>query len=61
MLGRLRGLGAEQLCIEPDRAPFRDLVLYAQLIAGIAVEPLRPKMRVGPGIDQPGINPNMIG
>ena len=35
--------------------------MYPRLIAGIAVEPLRPNMRVGPSINQPSIDPNMIG
>src|SRR6516165_11963959 len=61
MFARLGGLGAKQLGVEAHRASLRNLVLYPRLIAGIAVEPLLPNMRVGPSINQPSIDPNMIG
>jgi len=46
--------------IERDRGALRDLVLHGERSGGIAVEPLRPKMRVGLSADQLGVNPDMV-
>jgi hypothetical protein len=61
IFGLPRRVGADQRLIERDRGPLSDLVLHTKQTVRIAVEPLRPKMRIGLGIDQPGIDPNMIG
>jgi hypothetical protein len=59
MLGRPGGLRSEQLDAERVRDPACDLVLQREQIAGVAVEPLRPEMRVGRGIDQLGIDSDL--
>ena len=54
MLGRPGCLGSDQLDADRVRDPAGDLVLQREQICGVAVEPLRPEMRVGRGIDQLG-------
>ena len=54
MLGRTAGRGLDQFEVECDRDPTCDLVLQGEQIARVAVEPRRPQMRVGFGIDQLG-------
>jgi len=56
MLGRPGSLRSDQLDAQRVRGPARDLVLQSEQIAHIAVEPLGPKMRVGRGIDQLGVD-----
>ena len=60
MLGRPGGLRADQLEVERDRDPARDLVLQSEQIARVAVEPLGPEMRVGLGIDQLGVDADLV-
>jgi hypothetical protein len=50
MLGRPGGLRTDQLDTEGVREPARDLLLQSEKIARVAVEPLRPRMRIGRGI-----------
>jgi len=40
--------------------PAGDLVLQSEQIASVAVEPLRPEMRVGRGIDQLGADADLL-
>jgi hypothetical protein len=47
-------LHADQLKIELDRDPARDVVLQGEQIVRVAVETLGPEMRVGLGVDQLG-------
>ena len=51
MLGSATGLRAEKFEIERDRDPARNLVLQREEIPSVAIEPLRPKMCVGRGVD----------
>ena len=60
MLGRLGGLCSDQLNIERVREPARDLALKDKQIARVAVEPIRPEMRVGLGIDQLGADADLV-
>src|SRR5260370_25993779 len=55
MLGWPGGLRSDQLDAKRVREPARDLILQSEQIARVAVEPLPPKMRVGRGIDQLGV------
>ena len=52
VLRRPGGLRGDQL--DPERVckPANDLVLQSEEIFRVTVEPLRPEMRVGPGVDQ---------
>jgi len=59
MLGRPGGLRSDQLDTERVRDPARDLVLQSEKINCVAVEPLRPKMRVGRGIDELGVDADL--
>ena len=54
MLVRPGGGGVDQLEVERNRDPVRNLLLHGEQIAGVAVEPLCPQMRIGFGIDQLG-------
>ena len=60
MLGRSGGLRSDQLDAERVRDPARDLVLQGEEIARVTVEALGPKMRVGQGIDQLGVDSNPV-
>ena len=60
MLGRPGGLRRDQLDAERAREPARDLVLQREQICGVAVEPLRPEMRIARGIDQLGANAELV-
>ena len=60
MLGRLGGLCSDQLNIERVREPARDLALQDKQIGRVAVEPIRPEMRVGLGIDQLGADADLV-
>src|SRR4029077_20217228 len=60
MLSGPGGLGSDQLDTESVRDSARDLVLQSEQIAGVVVEPLRPKMRVGCGIDQLGADAKLV-
>ena len=60
ILGRPGGLRADQREVERDRDPARDLVLQGEQIARVAVEPLGPQMRVGLGIDQLGVDADLV-
>jgi hypothetical protein len=51
MLGGPSGLCGCQLKVESVSDPRRDLVLQSEQIDYVAVEPLRPKMRVYRGIN----------
>ena len=52
IIGRPRGLSVGQLEIERNSDAAGDLVLQCEQIANIAVELLRPQMRIRLGIDQ---------
>ncbi len=52
------GVGVGQLEVERNSDPARNLVLQGEQIAGVAREPLCPKMRVGFGVDQLGSDAN---
>jgi hypothetical protein len=60
MLGRSIGLGTDQLKAERVRDSTRDLVLQGEQIAHVAVEPLRPQMGVGLGIDQLRVDAHLV-
>ena len=60
MLGRPGGLGGDQLDAERVREPARDLILQSEQIARVAVEPLGPKMRIGRGTDQLGVDAELV-
>jgi hypothetical protein len=60
MLGSASGLRAEKFEIERDRDPARDLVLQREEVPSVAIEPLRPKMRIGLGIDQLRVNADPV-
>src|SRR5262245_9524824 len=59
MLGRPGRLRSDELDAERVREPGGDLVLKSEQIASVAVEPLRPEMRVGRGINQLGIDADL--
>jgi hypothetical protein len=54
MLGGTARLCRDQRGVQRNRDAARDLVLQGEQIAHVAVEALRPEMRVGLGIDQLG-------
>ena len=60
MLGRASGLGGEQLYVECDIKPPGDVILQCRVIVRITVERLGPQLRIGLGIDQPSIDPNVV-
>jgi hypothetical protein len=60
MLGRPGGLRRDELDAERICEPARDLVLQSEQIARLAVEPFRPEMRVGRGIDQLGADADLV-
>src|SRR5262249_33841310 len=51
--------GSEQFPAERVGDAARDLVLYGEQIADIVVKTLRPEMRVGCGIDQLRVDPDL--
>jgi hypothetical protein len=52
VLGRPGGFRVDQPDVERDRNSTCDFVLQGEKIAHVAVEPLRPQMRVGLGINE---------
>ena len=60
MLGRPGGLSAGQFDVERNCDPARDFVLQGEQIARVAVEPFRPKTRVGFGVDQLGVDADLV-
>ena len=58
--GRAGGLGADQRTVERDRDAAGDLVLQGEEVAHLAVEPLGPQMRVGCGVNQLGVDADLI-
>jgi hypothetical protein len=60
MLGRPGGLRSDQLDPERIREPARDFVLQSEQIARVAVEPLGPQMGIGRGVDQLGVDAELI-
>jgi hypothetical protein len=60
MLALAGGFRRDQLLLERDRDPGCDLVLQSEQIARVAVEALGPQMRAGRGIDQLGIDADLI-
>ena len=60
LLGRSGGLRGDQFEVQLDRNPTRDLILQSEQITRVAVEPLRSQMCVGLGIDQLGVDPDLI-
>ena len=59
--GRPGGLRADQREIERDSDAAGDLVLQGKQIADVALEPLGPQMRAGLGIDQLGVDADLLG
>lgn len=62
------GVGGRPGCLRPDQRGMErdsdaagDLVLQGKQIAGIALEPLGPQMRAGLGVDQLGVDTNLLG
>jgi hypothetical protein len=43
-----------------NRDPARNLILQSEQIAGVGIQPVGPKMRVALGIDQLGIDTNLV-
>lgn len=60
MLGWSGGLRTDQLKVKRNCDPARDLVLQSKQIVSVAVEPLRPQMCVGLGIDELGGNADLV-
>src|SRR5215831_12918037 len=59
-LGGPRSLSSDQLYIERGCDPTGDLILQSDQIGCVVVEPLRPQMRVGRGINQLGVDADLI-
>ena len=60
MLGWAGSLGVDQLNVECDCDPARDFVLQGEQIANVAIEPLGPEMCVGLGVDQLGVDADVV-
>ena len=60
MLGGPSRLNGDQLDAERVRELARDLVLQREQIARVAVEPFGPEMHVGLGIDQLGVDTDLV-
>src|SRR6516162_6583448 len=60
MPGQSGGLRDHQLRTERNGDLAGYLVLQGEQIAHVAVEPLGPQMRVGLGIDQPGVDTDLV-
>jgi hypothetical protein len=60
MPGRASGFSGGQLQVECASDAARDLVLQGEQITRVAIEPLGPEVRVGLGIDQLGVDPDLI-
>ena len=52
MLDRPGGRRVDQLEVERNRDPVRNLLLHGEQVARVTVEPLCPQMRVGFGVNQ---------
>jgi len=62
-IGMLRWAGSfrgDQVEIECNRDPARNLVLQGEQLARLAIKPLRPEMCVGLGVDQLGVDADLI-
>src|SRR5262249_18752975 len=59
-VSRAGGFRTDQLPTESIGDAAGDLVLYREQIADIVVETLRPKMRVGGGVNQLGVDPDLV-
>src|SRR6516164_11596193 len=60
MVGRSDGFSRNQFQTKSGRDPPRDLALQRKQITGGAVEPLRPQMTAGLGIDELGSDANLL-
>ena len=60
MLGSTGCFRAHQLIVELDCDPAGDLILQREQIAHVTVEPLGPEMRIGLGVDQLGVDADLI-
>jgi len=60
MLGRSGALRSDQLDVEGVGDPPRDLTLQREQIANVTIEPLRPQMRICLGIDQLGVDADLM-
>jgi hypothetical protein len=60
MFGRPGGFRGDQFKVECNRDPARNLVLQGEQIARVAVEALRPEMRIGLGVDQLGVHADPV-
>src|SRR5215471_9825990 len=54
------GLRGDQLEVQRDCQPSRDRILQREEIARIAIEPLGPQMRVAFGIDELGVDADLV-
>jgi hypothetical protein len=55
-----RGFSADQLYAESVADPGRDRVLQGEQVSCVDVEPLRPQMRTGLGIDKLGVDADVL-
>ena len=60
MLGRPGGFHSGKLKVKRNSNSVRDLVLKREQIARVIVEPLGPEMGVGLGVDQLGVDADLI-
>src|ERR1700730_936983 len=59
-LGQAGGFRTDQLPTERVGDAARDLVLYSEQIADVVVETFRPEMRVGCGVDELRVDPDLV-
>jgi hypothetical protein len=59
MIGRPGSLRVDQLEVERDGDPARDLVLQGEQFTRVAIEPFRPQMRLALGIDQLNVDAHL--
>src|SRR6516225_4434467 len=60
MIRRAGGFRGEQLQVQGGGDPPRDLVLQGEEIPHVAIEPLRPHLRVGVGVDQLSVDADLV-
>jgi hypothetical protein len=60
MLRRSCGLRRGQFEIEPDRDPGCNFVSQREEVCCVAIEPLRPQMRIALGVNQLGVDSDLV-
>src|SRR5262249_41154953 len=60
VFGRSSRLRVNDFEVERDPDPARDFVLQCEEIFGVAVEPIGPEMRGGVGVDQLGVDAQVV-